>query len=51
MSKVSVKQRVDQLKQWISWIGAVSGKNGQAPNKVREKSTYEGKKPRFQKTK
>ena len=48
MSKVSVKQRVEQLKEWVSWIGAVTKRNGTAaPKNVKEKGSYEGKKPRF----
>jgi hypothetical protein len=50
MSKVSAKQRVDQLKQWISWIRSVSGKSAQAPKGESEGSNYQGKRPRFKKT-
>lgn len=52
MSKVSVKQRVDQLKDWVNWLGAVAKRGGAAaPKKNKERVTYEGRKPRFQKNK
>jgi hypothetical protein len=47
MSKVSTKQRVEQLKDWFSWLGAVSRRNGNTPKKVKEKVAYEGKKEYF----
>lgn len=45
MSKVSAKQRVEQLKEWVSWIGAVSRRNGTTtPKKVKERTNYKGNK-------
>lgn len=50
MSKVSAKQRVEQLKDWVSWLGSVSRRNGStAPKKVKEKVAFEGKKEYFKK--
>ena len=41
MSKVSAKQRVEQLKEWVSWITSTSKTK---TNNPRKKVAYEGKK-------
>jgi hypothetical protein len=37
MSKSSVKQKVEQVKEWTSWITAVSKRKGQNSKKRVEK--------------